>query len=71
MDGKRNNRRQRVTKTTLSGNQKNTLQLEPLVVSLQLKFSDPEGVARSFPKNFQVDLLFQSPHHRPVPESER
>ena len=58
MDGKRNNRRQRVTKTTLTGNQKNTLQLEPLVVAIQLHFTDPESVARPFPKNFQVDVIY-------------
>ena len=57
MDGKRN-RRQRVTKTSLTGNQMNTLQLEPIVVAVQLQFSDPEGVARPFPKNFLVDIVF-------------
>jgi hypothetical protein len=57
-NGKKNRRRQRVTKAPIKGNQKNTLKQEPLVVSLQLRFIDCEAIIRPFPKNFEVEVIY-------------
>lgn len=50
----KNKRRQRVTKSPMSGFQQNTLKQEPLLVAVQLKFTDPDGEIRAFPKDFPV-----------------
>lgn len=52
------NRRQRMTKAPVKGNQKNTLKQEPLVVALQLRFIDCEGIIRFFPKNFEAEIVY-------------
>ncbi|MEP6901567.1 MAG: hypothetical protein ABJA66_07435 [Actinomycetota bacterium] len=52
------NRRQRVTKTPLTGEQKNTLKREPLIVALQLRFIDCEGIIRPFPKDFEAEIIY-------------
>ncbi|HEX4949182.1 MAG TPA: hypothetical protein VFZ34_21070, partial [Blastocatellia bacterium] len=58
MSNGKKHKRQQVTKAPVKGKQKNTLQREPLVVALQLRFIDCEAIIRPFPKNFEVEVVF-------------
>jgi hypothetical protein len=58
MGNGKNKRRQRMTKAPFQGAEKNTLKQEPLIVSLQLRFIDPEGTIRFFPKGFETEVVY-------------